>query len=125
MSITWNDISLSGTSLRGYFKSPWSFEETTARLITASGQPAKSSDGYKTSVEFSGTFNGQVFTLYDYKGGDAFHIGGHHELDVTALQTALVDALRAVVPTPYTARRFYDETDGTIHGFSPEDTESV
>lgn len=87
----------------------WAFEETVARLLAASEQDAMAAgDGYKVSVEFTGRFNGQVFSLYDYKGGGQVHIGGHDALDVRGLVAALDAALAAVEPKPYRATVHYD-----------------
>jgi hypothetical protein len=100
---------LGGCWLRDYFKSPWGFEETVARLVALSGQPATSSDQYKTSVEFRGAFDGEYFALYDYKSDREIHIGGTNALDVAGLQAALATALATVRPMPYQAQEFYDD----------------
>lgn len=102
-TITWNDqLPTGGTSLRGMFDSPWSFEETVARLYAASGQVPQSCDGGdKTTVEFVGDFLGAPFTVYDYKGDRQLHIGGREKLDVIGLQTALAHALAGVEPKTY------------------------
>lgn len=117
-SITWGDCDIAGTSLQGYLDSPYGFEETVARLKALSGQdPTEGGDGYKVSVEFVGQFNGQPFTLYDYKGDNEIHIGGRDKRFVPALQKALVAAMASVVPAAYTATLHYDETEGQTHGF--------
>lgn len=110
------DTDIGGTFLRAVYPSPWIFEETVARLITLSGQPAKSGDQYKTSVEFVGTFNGEIFDLHDYKEGRELHIGGHESLKVGGLIAALDLALGKVEPTPYTAKEYYDEKRGHSYG---------
>lgn len=97
-----------GTSLQGYLKTPYRFEELVARLITLSGQPAKSFDEYKTSVQFTGLFRGHVFTLYDYKEDAAIHIGATSRAHVADLPAVLQPLLAAVVPTPYDVPTFYD-----------------
>lgn len=117
--LDWSEPSIDGTSLRGYYESPWSFEETVARLITASGQPARSFDQYKTSVEFRGTFHGHVFTLYDYKEGRTIHIGGADDLDRVGFVKALTAALMLVTPTPYTAAEYYSDKIGHSWGIVP------
>jgi hypothetical protein len=109
MSISWTIGPFESSWLRAYYESPWSFEETVARLITASGQPARSDDDYKTSVSFEGTYYGRRFTLYDYKESRNIHIGGNNELNVTGLVAALNRELAAVEPTPYEAKEYYDE----------------
>lgn len=112
MKINWTTEIKSGTALRGYYDSPWSFEETVARLITASGQPAQSFDQYKTSVEFTGYLDGKVFTLYDYKEDREIHIGGENGLNVYLLQELLTAELRKVEPTPYSVKEYYDQMEG-------------
>jgi len=120
VKINWRtDINISGTSLVGYFcDDPKVFEETVAKLITLSGQdPTERSDGYKTSVEFVGTYKGEAFTLYDYKGDHRLHIGGRGDLNLRAFILTLQDELKNVVPTPYTAKQYYDEVRGKIHSY--------
>lgn len=115
--ITWGGANIGGTSLRGYFESDYSFEETVARLITLSRQnAAEAGDGYKVSVAFSGTFDGWVFTLYDWKGGRQLHIGGTARLDVDRLSAELRRLLRTVQPTDYEATSNYDDVP-TTHGW--------
>ena len=125
--LNWTPIDAVGTSLRGYFTPDnMPFEETVARLITLSGQdPTAQADGYKVSVEFSGRFHGQPFTLYDYKAGYCLHIGGSSALDVAALHDTLSAALIAVTPPPYQAVCKYDESDGQIHYYPPQDADEV
>lgn len=108
--LAWGPDRAALTGLRGYLRvEALSFEETIARLRTLSGQdPTKIADGYKTSVEFGGTFGDEPFFLYDYKADREIHIGGSDRLDVAGLHAALVDALRTAVPTPYEAREAYD-----------------
>ena len=115
--IEWDSsIAIVGTHLVGYYIAQWSFEETVARLITLSGQAAKSGDQYKVSVKFVGRFNGDVFTLYDYKCDRTLHIGGTRVDHVAALRQALTRRLRRVAPTPYRAREYY-EGKRTYHRF--------
>lgn len=107
--------SVSGSYLVGYMTSPWTFQETVARLITLSGQdPTKQTDQYKTSVEFYGYFKGKFFTLYDYKNDDMIHVGGHGDLNVNELSSELVRELKGAPPTPYRARYWY-EGGGQCH----------
>jgi|SRR5882672_4665549 len=110
--IVWGDSDRRGGSFRDYFKGPWSFEETVARLITASGQVAASCDEHKTSVEFLGRFEGQPFALYDYKEDREIHIGGQDGLNVAGLVKELLSELEAVQPTEYSAQEYYDEKKG-------------
>ena len=123
--LAWDALcSITGTSFLAYLSVPWSFEATIARLITASGQdPTAKTDAYKVSVEFTGTYGGDVFTLYDYKGDDRLHIGGPARLDVAGLTVALIAILSAVEPTPYRAERHYDEHEGSWHAWPPATTE--
>lgn len=117
--LTFKAADANGTSLRGYLDNvPLPFTSIVARLKTLSGQePAEGGDAYKVSVEFKGTFNGHVFTLYDYKGDDTIHIGGHGGLDVDGLKSELAERLRVTQPSPYEARRHYDGSRGTRHGW--------
>ena len=118
--IEWDSsINIFDTHLIGYLNAPWSFEETVSRLITLSGQAAKSCDCYKVSVEFVGMFNGKVFTLYDYKCDRTLHIGGTSADHVPALRQALTRRLRRVAPTPYSAREYY-KGKRTYHRFEPK-----
>lgn len=110
-ALTKNNGSVGGTSLRGYLETPWSFEETIARLLGA-GFEMQDGDGDKLSVEFIGTFNGATFTLYDYKEDREIHIGGCNALKVKALAAALLPVLKAATPQPYTAAEHYDACEG-------------
>ena len=119
MTPTWNsDVSVDGTSLQGYLQMPWGFEETVARVLALTGQSAQEQgDGYKLSVEFRGVLDGQVFTLYDYKGDRELHIGGRTGLQVSRLNETVVGVLKAVTPQPYQATEHYDECAGLVHEF--------
>lgn len=121
-TIIWSDGARGGTSLQGYLDNlPWSFEESVARLKTLSGQdPTAASDKYKTSVEFGGTFNGRPFTLYDYKEGRQLHIGGTSKNYIPALKQHLLEQLKTVAPTPYTATEYYDDRCTHRWPLSPE-----
>ena len=107
------DADIDGTAYRTMLGQSFEFEETVARLLTASGQDAtEQGDGYKVSVEFVGTFEGHVFTLYDYKEDREIHVGGHPELNVRGLLDALKVLLDGVPPTPYKTTEHYDERVG-------------
>lgn len=109
---------INGTSFQCYLQCdlPLPFNELVARLITLSGQSGQENgDGYKLSVQFTGTFNGKPFSLYDYKGDDEIHVGGHDELDVTGLLRALNAGIQNTKPTSYVATRHYD--DATTHQY--------
>lgn len=104
-TLTWNQQRTSGGhSLRGYLDTPWSFEETVARLAALSDQePALATVDGKVSVQFHGTFHGCTFSLYDYKQDYRLHIGGTDALDTVALAAALRAALETVRPRSYDA----------------------
>jgi len=96
-----------------YLKTPWSFEETVARIYSAAGYDIFDIDEYKTSFEVVGSFNGKGFRLYDYCEDREVHIGGEKEdLNVRDLTEALVKVLSEVEPTPYEAEEFYDYREG-------------
>lgn len=116
-TLVFDNVSASGTSLRGYLDgTPWAFEELVARVKALSGVEIIGGDDDKTSVEFTGVFDGHVFTLYDYKGDRTLHIGGRGGLDVDGLKAVLVAQLAKVAPAAYTAR-VPDEWGGWLHGF--------
>ena len=117
--LTWSNERAGGTWLRGYYtpKAGWSFEDTVARLKSLSKlDPNDGCDFEKVSVEFTGRFNGELFTLYDYKGGRSLHVGGRDHLNVDALSAALDTALAAVPPAPYTAG-FHSDEYWVSHGW--------
>ena len=112
--IRWREGEIDGTSFRGLWNDlPYSFEETVARLITVSGQnpimfeemPISyfTINGYKTSFDFHGTYEGKVFTLYDYKGDYRIHIGGKRGLNLEGLKQFLAEEIADSEPTPYEA----------------------
>jgi hypothetical protein len=108
--IVWDqEVEIGGTSLRGYFESPWVFEETVARLVAASGQlGTESGDKYKISVQFIGRFLGQPFSLYDYKEDREIHVGVWPDFPLAEFCEALLKLLSEVEPMPYEAREHYD-----------------
>lgn len=79
------------------------FAEWVARLVTLSNGKGRFGDFGKSSFEFQGTFNGEVFTLYDYKGDQSLHIGGNPAiLDVVHFRRTLWKALAEVTTlTPF------------------------
>ena len=121
--INWTNCGASGTYLVGMLtpcNGRMPFQETVARLITLSGQdPTTQTDEYKTSVEFNGSYNGAMFTLYDYKGDREIHIGGTDALDVAGLRAELDAQLLDAEPTNYVATERYDECDGQTHAYDP------
>ena len=116
--IKWRVGETNGTHLQGYWNSPYTFVETVARLITVSGQKPVV-DGYKCTVDFHGTYQGQVFTLYDYKGDYCFHIGARSAIDLEELTKVLDEEIADAEPTPYEASSDYQgpeiEEDGTVN----------
>ena len=121
MNLIPNDpnASFGGTGFKAYLATPWSFEETIARLLGAGFERLDVDGDGKVSIEFIGSFGGQTFTLYDYKGDRALHIGWDG-LDVDGLNAALVALLMTATPVPYTATERYDECDGLTHGWRPQ-----
>lgn len=104
LALGWANIN--GTSLRGYLDTPWSFEETVARLLALAPDGAVEYDiDGKVAVEVTGTFRGEPFSVYDWKGSRGqLHLGGHRSLDVLDLGPALVAALETVTPRPISVR---------------------
>jgi len=109
--LEFKQVKIVGTSFRAYLDNlPWSFEETVARILTASGQPIfDQRDCCKQSFEAMGKFKGGVFTLYDYKGDKCIHIGGRGSLKVQELKDALQQVLAHANPTPYEAQIHYGQ----------------
>lgn len=115
--IAWNAERPSmGTCLSGYLTTPWSFEETVARLKALSGcEPSALSDGYKCSVEFIGSFRGETFTLYDYKEDRQLNVGSRFNIMdkpvevsfVQKLNDQLLMELERVQPVAYEAVMHY------------------
>ena len=101
--IRWREGEIDGTYYLGFWDDlPYSFEETVARLITVSGQNPII-NGYKCSFDFHGTYEGKVFTLYDYKGDYRIHIGGKRGLNLEGLKQFLAEEIADSEPTPYEA----------------------
>ena len=94
--------------LVGLYYSSWEYEETVARLVAASEQGVNPVDDYKTSVTFSGTFRGDPFRLYDWKGDRLLHVGGSRRFNLRGFQDALTRVLAAVEPSPYAAHEKFD-----------------
>lgn len=83
--------------------------------------PTAETDEYKVSVEFEGTFQGQPFTLYDYKGDMQLHIGGRAGLQAARLIDTLTTLIIDAEPTPYTAILRYDDLNGQTHSYPARD----
>ena len=91
-SIKWNpNTNIGGTFFRAKLTLPTiPFGVQCHRLEVLSGQdPREWEDDEKITVMFIGTFKGEPFTLYDYRGDRTFHIGGHDTLDVVGLTEKL------------------------------------
>jgi hypothetical protein len=72
--LKWTTEAHFGGSLRGYLQGDFKAQKVALKL--ASGQSGKCDGDGKVTIEFYGTCNGEPFTLYDWKGGKEFHIGG-------------------------------------------------
>jgi len=84
------------------------FEDVVARLYNLSNQNIfEQGDEYKLSFEVSGSFDGKPFTLYDWKGDNCVHIGGHDDLDVPGLKKELLKLVKKTDPKPFTAKLHY------------------
>lgn len=76
--IEWNVGNVNGTSFSGLYLDVadlGGFASVTDGLVALGGEDDGPSD--KTTHEFHGRFDGNVFTLYDYKGDHEYHIGCH------------------------------------------------
>ena len=111
-----------GSSLRGYLfidpdflpyamkpashlavNSNWTFENVLARLNTIANQVIFDDGNFdKSSFEVRGTYKGEFFDLYDYKGNRSVNIGGGRNLDVNGLVLELQDLINHAQPTPFT-----------------------
>ncbi|XWV25585.1 putative ORFan [Tupanvirus deep ocean] len=108
------------TSLRDYLEHPYSFEEAVARLYALAGWNIFDlCDQYKTTFEVCGTFNGEVFTLYDYKEDNKIHIGGRESLDTIGLQKVLLELMDNATPKEYTASYHYG-SEGGYSWYNPQ-----
>lgn len=121
--LTWNVGDTNGTERVGYFDDliDGSLYKTAAAFSLLGA--VDYGPGDKTTVEFCGTFNGAVFTLYDYRGTGTLHIGGHRfacdgkVLDVEGLKRALTDALRELDEAePLRNPRSKGDDDGVEYG---------
>lgn len=74
-----------GTWFQGYFPISPDFQTTLARLTEMSQQDGEKNAGDKSTATFVGTFKGEPFTIYEYKGCYNFHVGGTDALDINGL----------------------------------------
>jgi len=97
-----NSINIDGTCLQGYAPSDISYQD----LVNIFGEPNSENDGYKTDVEWTGTIEGRVFTIYNWKNGPNYgsniniedikewHIGGYSRIVVSYLLEIFEDYKR-------------------------------
>ena len=84
--IIWDrNVSFAGTSYQGELKAGTFSSAQTTLLDLASGQSGRGQSSDKTTAQWLGTFEGETFTLYDYRGSHELHIGGRKSLNVAAL----------------------------------------
>jgi len=75
-----------GTGLQGYLPS----DVSASALSGFFGRPDKGSDDGKVSRQWAFRFAGSgIATVYDWKGGRGFNIGGNSKLAVAAVYAAL------------------------------------
>lgn len=120
MSIVFKyDVDYIGTSFNDYLEiKDMSFEEVVARLYNLSDQEIfDKTDKYKVSFDIHGSYKGNVFTLYDYKGDNMIHIGGKDGLDVKGLKKELIKLIKKSVPKPYIAKLYYDGYEGKTYQY--------
>ena len=105
--LKFKEVSLSGTHLLAYLHTEFPFEETVARLYNLSDQDIFAYQEEKCIFELMGKYDGEPFSLYDYKGDQRIHIGGRDTLDVTELSKHLVKLVNKTKPKFFTARSVY------------------
>jgi hypothetical protein len=90
------------------FDATWTFEMVLARLNSIANQIIFDDGNFdKSSFKVNGTFKGQFFDLYDYKGDRCVHIGGGADLDVNGLIAELSGLVKEAQPKPFTSRCSY------------------
>jgi hypothetical protein len=115
-----------GTSFADYLETPYSYHEAVARLYALVNYNIfQETDQYKSSFGITGTYKGDVFTLYDYKCDEAIHIGCHGaclipelsniELDIKSFKKDLLEVMKETKPN--TAKYYYDEYAGTVYSY--------
>lgn len=93
------------------FDPSWKFENLMARIITL-GEASKQDvfrqcDDLKSNFELEGTYKGEPFSLYDYKGSRGVNIGGTNKLDVKNLMKELAAVLKVTQPKPFSVKCNY------------------
>ena len=108
MSLKFKSIS-GDTCGRSCLRTEFSFEESVARLYNLSNQEIFFDDDDKDKITFeaTGTYKGEVFTLYDWKGGQCIQIGGTRALDVVGFIKKLKRLLAKTEPKHFEARSAY------------------
>jgi len=90
----------------------YKFNEMVARLHTIGLSNGvnifDNGDKYKLTFELAGKYNGQVFTLYDWKCDNEIHVGGHDTLDRKGLISELMELIKETKPTKFTSKYYYD-----------------
>lgn len=93
----------------------FSFPEMVGRLRSLCDYDIFDDPIEKTSFNVIGTYKGNTFTLYDYKGDHNIHIGGYKgKLDVSELIRILADNIKKTQPCTYEA---YIKWTGTTYKF--------
>lgn len=81
----------------------WAFENVLARLNSISNQVIFDDGNFdKSSFTVKGTYKGEFFDLYDYKGDKCIHVGGSQQLDVVGLVAELKELISKAEPKPFT-----------------------
>jgi len=79
-----------------------SFEKIVACLYEMSGQDIfQQGDDYKMIFCVNGTYDGEPFTLYDWKGDRSVHIGGRDTLNADGLIKELLRLIMITVPKKF------------------------
>lgn len=82
-----------------------SFEKIVACLYEMSGQPIfQQGDDYKMIFCVNGTFDGEPFSLYDWKGDRSVHIGGRDTLNADGLIKELLRLIMITTPKKFNIR---------------------
>jgi len=80
----------------------WTFENVLARLNRIANQVIFDDGNFdKSSFTANGTYKGEFFNLYDYKGDKSIHVGGGDKLDVQGLVSELKVLINKAEPKPF------------------------